>query len=83
MFSEQVRVPASPDVQVPETGPTFRLDAGIPPQDVPEADDKDWAVLLPRSKLGPHRQHYLQLNKELNPLSHIKVTIYPGENPSR
>ena len=44
------------------------------------ADDQDkgWTLILPRTKLGPHRQHYFQLeNTEGNTYTHVKVTIYP------
>jgi len=40
--------------------------------------DKDWTLILPRTKLGSHRQHYFQLeNTEGNIYTHVKVTIYP------
>ena len=40
--------------------------------------DKSWTSILPRTKLGPHRQHYFQLeNTEGNIYTHVKVTIYP------
>ncbi|KZT08359.1 allantoicase [Laetiporus sulphureus 93-53] len=45
------------------------------PNDVPE--DK-WTLVLPRTKLGPHRQHYFQLeNVDSAPFTHVRVTIYP------
>ncbi|KAJ7859725.1 allantoicase [Mycena leptocephala] len=38
----------------------------------------EWTVILPRTKLGPHRQHYFQLeNVEGRLYTHIKVTIHP------
>ncbi|TFK25169.1 allantoicase [Coprinopsis marcescibilis] len=41
-------------------------------------DEATWSLLLPRTKLGPHRQHYFQLeNVETAIYSHIKVTIHP------
>ncbi|KAF8894031.1 allantoicase [Infundibulicybe gibba] len=41
-------------------------------------DDQDWLTILPRSKLGPHRQHYFQLeNVEGKIFTHVKVTIHP------
>ncbi|KAI8993038.1 allantoicase [Trametes punicea] len=45
------------------------------PNDVPE---DSWTLALPRTKLGPHRQHYFQLvNVEHKPFTHVKITIYP------
>ncbi|TFK73914.1 Allantoicase-domain-containing protein [Pluteus cervinus] len=41
-------------------------------------DDLSWTLVLPRTKLGPHRQHYFQLeNIEGRSYSHIRVTIHP------
>ncbi|KAG5730075.1 putative allantoicase, partial [Termitomyces sp. T112] len=43
-----------------------------------ESQEADWALILPRTKLGPHRQHYFQFeNTEGKIHSHIKVTIHP------
>jgi len=37
-----------------------------------------WTEILPRTKVGPHRRHYFQLeNVEGKPYTHVKVTIYP------
>ncbi|KAI0358415.1 allantoicase [Trametes cingulata] len=45
------------------------------PSDVPE--DR-WTVVLPRTKLGPHRRHFFQLeNVDGRPYTHIRITIYP------
>ncbi|KAF5380344.1 hypothetical protein D9615_004567 [Tricholomella constricta] len=39
---------------------------------------EDWTLILSRTKLGPHRQHYLQLeNVEGKAFTHVKLTIYP------
>ncbi|KAH9948539.1 Allantoicase, partial [Amylocystis lapponica] len=47
----------------------------IIPKDI--ADDQ-WALILPRTKLGPHRQHYFQLeNVDTAPFTHVKITIHP------
>ncbi|KAJ7902090.1 allantoicase [Mycena olivaceomarginata] len=36
----------------------------------------EWTVILPRTKLGPHRQHYFQLENVLGQrYTHVKVTI--------
>ncbi|KAH7888506.1 galactose-binding domain-like protein [Phlebopus sp. FC_14] len=46
--------------------------------DVPESDSPDWVTVLSRVRLGPHRQHFFQL--ETGPdevFTHVKVTIYP------
>ncbi|KAG6867824.1 hypothetical protein C0993_010583 [Termitomyces sp. T159_Od127] len=40
--------------------------------------EENWTLILPRTKLGPHRQHYFQFeNVEGKSYSHVKVTIYP------
>ena len=47
------------------------------PTDVP-ADE--WTLILPRTKLGPHRQHFFQLERhavEGKSYTHVKITIYP------
>lgn len=37
-----------------------------------------WSLILPRTKLGPHRQHYFELdNVEGKTYTHVKVTIHP------
>jgi len=43
-----------------------------------EDQDQDWTLILSRIKLGPHRQHYFQLeNVEGTAYTHVKLTIYP------
>ncbi|KAJ7076315.1 galactose-binding domain-like protein [Mycena belliarum] len=38
----------------------------------------DWVSILPRTKLGPHRQHYFQMENVQGKLfTHVKVTIHP------
>ncbi|CCM01502.1 uncharacterized protein FIBRA_03556 [Fibroporia radiculosa] len=45
------------------------------PQDAPE--DR-WSVILPRTKLGPHREHSFQLeNVDDVTFTHVRITIYP------
>ncbi|KAI0930256.1 hypothetical protein AcV5_007017 [Taiwanofungus camphoratus] len=40
--------------------------------------ENQWILILPRTKLGPHRQHFFQLqNVDGVPFTHIKITIYP------
>lgn len=41
-------------------------------------EDQEWVVILPRTKLGPHRQHYFQLeNVQGKAYTHVKLTIHP------
>ncbi|KAF8919855.1 galactose-binding domain-like protein [Mucidula mucida] len=43
-----------------------------------DVDADEWTLILPRTKLGPHRQHYFQLdNVQGRAFTHIKITIYP------
>ena len=43
-----------------------------------QVNEEDWTLVLPRTKLGPHRQHYFQLeNVEGKAFTHVKLTIYP------
>ncbi|KAK7005736.1 putative allantoicase [Favolaschia claudopus] len=43
-----------------------------------DQESYDWVQILPRTKLGPHRQHYFQLeNVEGRQYTHVKVTIHP------
>ncbi|KAH7911990.1 galactose-binding domain-like protein [Hygrophoropsis aurantiaca] len=47
-------------------------------EEVPESDSPQWSPILPRTKLGPHRKHFFQLeNVERSVYTHIKATIYP------
>jgi allantoicase len=47
-------------------------------------ENLQWTVVLPRTKLGPHRQHYLQLeNVENTVFTHVKMTIYPDGGVKR
>ncbi|CAA7261690.1 unnamed protein product [Cyclocybe aegerita] len=41
-------------------------------------DESLWTLVLPRTKLGAHRQHYFELeNVEKRTYTHVKVTIHP------
>lgn len=41
-------------------------------------DELSWTSILPRTKLGPHRQHFFQLeNVEGRIFTHARLTIYP------
>ncbi|KAJ7747310.1 galactose-binding domain-like protein [Mycena metata] len=43
-----------------------------------KGEGNEWTLILPRTKLGPHRQHYFQLeNVDGKLYTHIKVTIHP------
>ncbi|KAJ7091204.1 allantoicase [Mycena epipterygia] len=43
-----------------------------------KGEDHEWSLILPRTKLGPHRQHYFQLENVQGQLyTHIRVTIHP------
>jgi len=43
---------------------------------VPE--ETKWTLILPRTKLGAHRQHYFELDNVENQIyTHVKVTIFP------
>ncbi|KAJ7703008.1 galactose-binding domain-like protein [Mycena rosella] len=43
-----------------------------------KGEDHEWTLILPRTKLGPHRQHYFQLENVQGKLyTHVKVTIHP------
>ncbi|KAJ7187993.1 galactose-binding domain-like protein [Mycena filopes] len=43
-----------------------------------KGEGHEWSLILPRTKLGPHRQHYFQLeNVDGKLYTHIKVTIHP------
>ncbi|KAF9060654.1 galactose-binding domain-like protein [Rhodocollybia butyracea] len=45
---------------------------------VERSENENWTLILPRTKLGPHRQHYFQLeNVENMAFTHVRVTIYP------
>ncbi|KAI0790792.1 galactose-binding domain-like protein [Abortiporus biennis] len=45
---------------------------------IPTEPDDQWTLILPRTKLGPHKQHQFQLENVSNiAFTHVKVTIYP------
>ena len=53
------------------------LPDALVPIDVPE---DEWTLILPRMKLGPHRQHFFQLERhavEGKSYTHVRITIYP------
>lgn len=56
------------------------------PDEIDPAQDQDheWVLVLPRVKLGPHRQHYFHLdNIQGRPFTHVKLTIYPDGGVKR
>jgi allantoicase len=42
------------------------------------AADTQWQPILARSKLGPHQQHFFQLEPTQEPVTHVKLVIHPG-----
>jgi len=50
-------------------------DTALPPGDIP---DDHWTEILGRTKAGPHRRHFFQLeNVAGKAYTHVRVTIYP------
>jgi allantoicase len=46
--------------------------------------DEDWTLILPQTKLGPHRQQSFQLeNVEAKTYTHVKLTIHPDGGVQR
>ncbi|CAG8624603.1 11630_t:CDS:2 [Funneliformis caledonium] len=43
----------------------------------------DWDIILEKSKLGPHKQHYFDLKKKYKKFSHVKMTIFPDGGVKR
>ena len=53
-------------------------------QDIPDASEEAWVLILPRIKLGPHRMHHFQLqNVEGVVYSHVRLTIHPDGGVKR
>lgn len=51
---------------------------------IPLDTDDAWTLILPRTKLGPHKQHYFALeNVEGKVYTHVKLTIYPDGGVKR
>lgn len=47
----------------------------LPASDIP---DDDWTEILGRTKVGPHRRHFYQLENMANKAyTHVKITIHP------
>ncbi|KAJ1304530.1 hypothetical protein OPQ81_005671 [Rhizoctonia solani] len=50
----------------------------------PQDADEKWTCILPSQKLGPHRQHFFQLeNVAERVYTHVKFTIYPDGGVKR
>jgi allantoicase len=48
------------------------------------ASDDAWTLVLPRTKLGPHKQHYFALeNVKGKVYTHVKLTIHPDGGVKR
>lgn len=49
-----------------------------PDWEATRGESEEWSLILSRTKLGPHRQHYFQLEDvEGKIFSHVRVTIHP------
>lgn len=48
-------------------------------QSCPHYDDPGWTQILSETKLGPHRQHFYQLDKRDQAWTHVRLDIFPGE----
>ncbi|KZP34222.1 Allantoicase [Athelia psychrophila] len=42
-----------------------------------DLSSEEWTLILPRTKTGPHRQHFFQLEHAGQTWTHVRVTIYP------
>ncbi|KZV74436.1 Allantoicase [Peniophora sp. CONT] len=44
----------------------------------------EWKLILPHANLGPHREHYFQIeNTSDQPFTHVRLTIYPDGGVKR
>ncbi|KAL1755625.1 galactose-binding domain-like protein [Schizophyllum commune] len=49
-----------------------------------KGETEDWTLILPRAKVGPHRQHYFMLeNVKGKIFTHVKMTIHPDGGVKR
>jgi allantoicase len=63
--------PESCEIHALRTFPDFDWTSSLP-------EETKWTLILPRTKLGAHRQHYFELeNVEEQIYTHVKVTIFP------
>ncbi|TFY80894.1 hypothetical protein EWM64_g3118 [Hericium alpestre] len=48
------------------------------------ATNDEWILVLPKTPLGPHREHSLRLdNTDNQPFTHVRLTIYPDGGVKR
>ncbi|CAG8519657.1 10792_t:CDS:2 [Paraglomus brasilianum] len=52
------------------------LDGCFSDLEIPD-DTTEWENILPRSKLGPDKQHYFRLKETRWQFSHVRMTMYP------
>jgi allantoicase len=43
----------------------------------------EWEEFLPRTRLSPHRRHFLRPRKDAGPFTHVRFNIYPDGGVSR
>ncbi|GAA5992512.1 hypothetical protein JCM5350_003502 [Sporobolomyces pararoseus] len=49
----------------------------------PRYDDPGWTQILSETKLGPHRQHFYQLDKRDQAWTHVRLDIFPDGGVKR
>lgn len=50
-------------------------------QNIPPLEEEAWTPILPKMKMGPHRQHFFPVQNCLGERwTHVKLTIWPGES---
>lgn len=54
------------------------LEATLSLEDLP-SENTEWTEILPKIKLGPHKQHRFELDHCDRVFSHVRITIYPGK----
>ncbi|KAJ9095246.1 hypothetical protein QFC21_005612 [Naganishia friedmannii] len=48
------------------------------PMNIPPMENEAWTSILPKMKMGPHRQHFFPAeNCKGQPYTHVKLTIWP------
>ncbi|SGY62302.1 BQ5605_C007g04675 [Microbotryum silenes-dioicae] len=47
------------------------------------AQDADWTLILGQTRLGPHRQHFFQLEHPEKVWTHVRLSIYPDGGVKR
>ncbi|KAI0268773.1 allantoicase [Gloeopeniophorella convolvens] len=53
-------------------------------KDAPCADEDKWALVLPQVYLGPHREHFFQVDSAgKGVFTHVRLTIYPDGGVKR